>query len=484
MSLSFEEASPLVGMLRGLPLLASKAREDGLTVRSWGMSFRGSFKTTGKYDTDQETMLQEVIDVLPVPVCLVDSAGSIRRTNPEFRSLVDLPVVTLAGENSVSVTNVLEMLSLKDADRFYSRLAEARAVKGVCRLDVGSCATKTLLQGRRALRPVHWTISSTAFSFTNDLYIISACGLSRQESLIYQRTSDHSSEEDSQALLPQTGWDLFKERTERKLRDSDETEIVKLKAKVAAELSDSRRGFLRHMSHEVRTPLSIISSGLAVIRQRAESLDVSAVEIVDDLSAASYDAAGILDDFIAYEKLEGDSLVLERRTQDFLPLLERCLGSLKAPVNNYSCCWKSFTRTGESRWHRRGDGDSLLLESGAGEHGRDEDDAGAAQHFQQRPPLHRVGGTHLGAGRGELRPPESRGAGLGSGTQPGPAPKHSERRLVRLPWGGAGVSAGLRDGHVSREETRGDARRVSGGRHGVGGRGESYRLEDYYYLIL
>ena len=331
-------------MLPVLPKLFPKWEEPNettnLSSRTWGASFRGL--TPSKVDVPAPNKtVEEVIEVLPMPICLVDPSGNIRKSNPEFRSFVDLS--NHGGEGEGERVNILEMLSMKDTDRFYSRLAEVKAAKGPCKLEVGSCATKTVLHGAHGIRLVHWTMSRTASSEDHDLILVSAIFANPSPSSPHHSGSGlgsnkfsilSSDDEDGvHNALPSAAWASFKERVEHRTNKLIADKVARVKSKAAAELSDTRRGFIRHMSHEVRTPLNIIATGLAVIRQRAESLDVSAVEIVDDLSAASYDAAGILDDFIAYEKLDGGALALERRPLDFVPVLDRCLGSLRLLVS-------------------------------------------------------------------------------------------------------------------------------------------------------
>ena len=73
---------------------------------------------------------------------------------------------------------------------------------------------------------------------------------------------------------------------------------------------DRKRSFVRTVSHEIRTPLNTVFLGLKLLyeelEKKAEKKDT--LEIISDLQRSSDTAVSILDDLLAYEKLEAGIL--------------------------------------------------------------------------------------------------------------------------------------------------------------------------------
>ena len=81
--------------------------------------------------------------------------------------------------------------------------------------------------------------------------------------------------------------------------------------------------FVRLVSHEIRTPLNIVVMGLKLIEKEMMkmSCDTSLLETVADSRMSCDTAVDLLNDLLAYEKLEAGIMVLERtelRAWDFL----------------------------------------------------------------------------------------------------------------------------------------------------------------------
>ena len=76
---------------------------------------------------------------------------------------------------------------------------------------------------------------------------------------------------------------------------------------------DRKRSFVRSVSHEIRTPLNTVFLGLKLLyeelEKKAEKKDT--LEIISDLQRSSDTAVSILDDLLAYEKLEAGILKTE-----------------------------------------------------------------------------------------------------------------------------------------------------------------------------
>ena len=68
----------------------------------------------------------------------------------------------------------------------------------------------------------------------------------------------------------------------------------------------SKRSALRYLSHEMRSPLNVICSGIAFVLQDLEHLNVGGevLENLHDVRHASESAVSLLDDFLNYEKMD------------------------------------------------------------------------------------------------------------------------------------------------------------------------------------
>ena len=68
----------------------------------------------------------------------------------------------------------------------------------------------------------------------------------------------------------------------------------------------SKRSALRYLSHEMRSPLNVICSGIAFVLQDLEHLNVGKelLENLNDVRHASESAVSLLDDFLDFEKME------------------------------------------------------------------------------------------------------------------------------------------------------------------------------------
>jgi signal transduction histidine kinase len=78
-----------------------------------------------------------------------------------------------------------------------------------------------------------------------------------------------------------------------------------------------KRTFVRFVSHEIRTPLNIVSVGLNYVEEKvvAEGLADRHPELLATISAMNEStsvAVSILNDLLAYDKIESGLMVLER----------------------------------------------------------------------------------------------------------------------------------------------------------------------------
>ena len=82
---------------------------------------------------------------------------------------------------------------------------------------------------------------------------------------------------------------------------------------------ETKRVFVRLVSHEIRTPLTVVMMGLKLLEKDLAKLDPSRtlgvaklLETVKDSEMSCETAVEILDDLLAYEKLDAGIMLLEK----------------------------------------------------------------------------------------------------------------------------------------------------------------------------
>jgi signal transduction histidine kinase len=98
----------------------------------------------------------------------------------------------------------------------------------------------------------------------------------------------------------------------------------------------SKRNFVRYVSHEVRTPLNTVYLGLQLVIDEAKRnsgvVDVDMLESIMDSCLTSID---ILNDLLLYDKLEDGLMMLDKRPENAKMTLERIIQPFTVQV--YKC---------------------------------------------------------------------------------------------------------------------------------------------------
>ena len=111
---------------------------------------------------------------------------------------------------------------------------------------------------------------------------------------------------------------LEKEREQAALRAEAE--------RMADAVLETKVTYVRRLSHEVRTPLQVILSGLQLILQhRAAEVSAGVREVLEEVRQACLDSIGILDDLLAYERLDNGSMTLDTEPVALSDLVRRCV---------------------------------------------------------------------------------------------------------------------------------------------------------------
>jgi signal transduction histidine kinase len=102
---------------------------------------------------------------------------------------------------------------------------------------------------------------------------------------------------------------------------------------------EMKRNFVRGVSHEIRTPLNIVLAGLQLIEnQFASQVSVEVMNLIKEIKQSCRDGVDILDDLLAYEKLEGKLVEAEKEPVSANALVQECLQpfQMQARLNNVS----------------------------------------------------------------------------------------------------------------------------------------------------
>ena len=90
-----------------------------------------------------------------------------------------------------------------------------------------------------------------------------------------------------------------------------------------------KREFVRYVSHEIRSPLSVATAGLELLRSElvAHGVTQTILDLLDDISFANNTAIEILNDMLHYEHIDSGTFKLDLAV---LPLLNIFAGRLEA----------------------------------------------------------------------------------------------------------------------------------------------------------
>jgi signal transduction histidine kinase/ActR/RegA family two-component response regulator len=99
--------------------------------------------------------------------------------------------------------------------------------------------------------------------------------------------------------------------------------LLKHKASALQRDLDTKQAFVRYVSHEVRTPLNIVLTGLELLKLKLANIPDSEepLDLVSDCILSTKTAVSILSDLLIYEKLESNLLVLEKTECHLLSFL-------------------------------------------------------------------------------------------------------------------------------------------------------------------
>ena len=263
----------------------------------------------------EDTSVSSIYDQIPVPICLLDASGIISSVNAEFTTML----TSSKSEKKINITDYL----LLEAEReiFRIKLKEVCTHRYASPEFVGYFVTN--IEAFRESEAISFTSipCSWSFAFSKALGLVVATvnpftRITHYEETLPVESNDAHGEGSSTEGNGSTS-DLFQNTIEMQTGDY-------LLMKKNSELSlaqenmiQQKRQFIRSISHEIRSPLNVMSCGLQILRESVVDRP-SAVELLEDVSYACMLAVNVLDDLLTYQQIEGSSLTLSLTSCDLL----------------------------------------------------------------------------------------------------------------------------------------------------------------------
>ena len=269
-----------------------------------------------------------VLSVIPMAICVTDFSGVISYRNPEFNASIDIDYDTsniFGAFPPFERNKVLENLRLAKS-KVISSMVVTRQKTTLASGELSYSWTFACTPDRQAVvltgkplsnDPMGHLSMGECESFSNQLLqgqfhqdigalgSSMSSGLGKNLSFTLKHFADKVQRKAEKTLS----------QKEREIRNQSQTETMEIK-----------RMFVRHIGHEIRSPLNATLNGLQMLASQKEGLSEDALEIMADTEVACRTAVEILDDLLIYEKLDSDTLSLEQSHFDVIELAKQVKG--------------------------------------------------------------------------------------------------------------------------------------------------------------
>ena len=237
-----------------------------------------------------------ILNLIPMAICIVDQTGIIQFQNTAFVSNVDVVV------GSESILDAFE-----SSER---RTVEDMLFRARCGVSTGEVITRLKPNGSEVRRSkLTWTMAVSA-----TMRHVVCTGSLTSESSGYERSLKES-------LLTEI-------KAENKAVIGDGSPREDEACDVMAAVQDMKSKFVRLISHEIRSPLSVINSGIAILSEQIDSMSAEMQDVVVSMETACKSLVGFLDDLLVYEKIESSTLSLKKSRFDIIGFIRRVVGQL------------------------------------------------------------------------------------------------------------------------------------------------------------
>ena len=274
----------------------------------------------------------DALNIVPVAICITDLSGVISYRNPEFSTSL---VIDDDGTDSV-----LSVFAASEAEKVRENLllAQSQVVSSVvvtrqrtplAGAEVSYSWTFAYIPDRRAVvmtgkplgrDPMGHLSTKECEDFSNQLL---------REQLLQDIAGT------STAKSSPVGQNLtftlrhFADKVHHKAAVAMSEKEREIRSQTRTETMEMKRMFVRHIGHEVRSPLNAALNGLHMLAAQRGALSADLMEILADTEAACRSAVAILDDLLLYEKLDSGSLILDHSLFDVVELARHVVSGLK-----------------------------------------------------------------------------------------------------------------------------------------------------------
>ena len=281
-----------------------------------------------------------ILNAIPVAVCVTNLSGRISYRNPEFSASIDI---------EESVVNIFEAFPESEAAQVSENLFLAQT-------DV---VASVLLTKQKAptvgeeLLNYSWTFASTSNGRT---IVLTGKPLSRDPMghLSTSECEDLSNQllkgqfmQDMTAAVPSSkhselepylsnNLQNFAIKVQQKAEHASSQREREILVQSRRETMELKRMFVRHIGHEIRSPLNAMLNGLHMLGCDEEGLSEDSRVILSDTEIACRNAVEIMDDLLIYEKLDSQSLSLDYSLFDLIELVNELIELLQLQARHSS----------------------------------------------------------------------------------------------------------------------------------------------------
>lgn len=259
-----------------------------------------------------------LFNLVTVPICVIDKDGDILFSNNEF--------------NLHIATNKMNIKSSFDESNgviFMDHVRELIAVPQQATSHIGLLDTYVVhMQGFRKFKVIakySWGLShdsSTGFVVATGHAVEDTCFAPQQPQPLSSRAVTPTLDEDDEDFLEMKK-DAYMHMKKNSLQSIALERTILMK-----------RLFIRNVSHEIRSPLNTMSVGLELLGEAVEDGtpqdNHKFVDLLADIQFSCSMAVHVLDDLLTYDRLEGNTLTLNKEHRNIRSTLQSVVDKFQA----------------------------------------------------------------------------------------------------------------------------------------------------------
>ena len=300
------------------------------------------------------TILSKFLECIPELACIVDDTGKIMCHNQDFMETILRSKTSLLREAD-NLTNIYSFFDRKSFETLRERIVSAVSEKAVYH-NISLTHKKNA-----AASSISWSVKSMDNVGINNMVLIMGQSNGKpnvtqfltqlcrrksknvptlppiqsprappvQDDIYVLRRPSVNKDLESVVELLEYGEEQMRRRLVTATRRSSNTTLRNLISE-RNELKDimgKKQTFVRSVAHEIRTPLSVVMSGLQILELEfpVGHANVSVRQAIESMKISSQDALDTIGDFIAYEKLSSNIMTADKATRNFHATVAKCI---------------------------------------------------------------------------------------------------------------------------------------------------------------